>query len=243
MQTILILGSGSDIAKAIARRFAQAGYNVQLAGRNKEQMDRLHRDLTTRFGTEVTAHLFDATAYKAHAAFPGALPVLPDVVVYTAGYMCEQADAERNWAEAQNMMEVNYAGAVSILNHFALLFKQRGAGCIVGVSSVAGDRGRGSNFIYGSTKAAFSAYLSGLRNQLYKSGVQVITIKPGFVYTKMTQHLPLPKRLTASTGTVAEKIYTAVVRKKDVVYVKSIWRWIMFLIKAIPESLFKRTNL
>lgn len=243
MPTILILGSGSDIAKAIAREFAKNGYAVQLAGRKEEQMERLKKDLISRYNTEVTTFMFDATAYNSHSAFASSLPQLPDVVVYSAGYMCEQSEAETEWYKAQNMIEVNYAGAISVLNQFARLFAERKSGCIIGISSVAGDRGRSSNYIYGSTKAAFTAYLSGLRNQLYKNDVQVITIKPGFVYTKMTQHLDLPKLLTAQPQEVADHVYKAVQKKKNIIYAKPVWRWIMTVIKAAPENIFKKTNL
>src|SRR5690625_2562664 len=165
-KTILILGSGSDIAKAIARKFAGQGYAIQLAGRKETQMKRLQKDLVNRFNTRVTCHPFDATNFNSHATFVRDLPVLPDVVVYAAGAMAEQKEAEADWTKIKNMIEVNYMGAVSVINQLASHFKERGTGCLVGISSVAGDRGRGSNYLYGSTKAAFTAYLSGLRNQL-----------------------------------------------------------------------------
>lgn len=241
--TILILGSGSDISKAIARKFARQHYSIQLAGRKTEQMERLKKDLEARFDATVSCHLFDAEDFGAHAGFISSLPGLPDIVVYSAGAMSEQTDALKDWEKTKSMMDVNYAGAVSILNKFAMLFGERKSGCIIGISSVAGDRGRGSNYIYGSTKAAFTAYLSGLRNELFKKNVQVITVKPGFVYTKMTQEIKLPPRLTAKPEQVADKIYEAVLKKKSVIYVKPLWKWIMQIIKIIPEPVFKRTSL
>lgn len=241
--TILILGSGSDIAKAIARKFARQHYAIQLAGRKTEQMERLKKDLEVRFDVPVSCHLFDAEDFSAHAVFISSLPLLPEIVVYSAGAMSEQTDAQQDWEKTKSMMDVNYAGAVSILNKFSLLFGKRKSGCIIGISSVAGDRGRGSNYIYGSTKAAFSAYLSGLRNELFKKNVHVITVKPGFVYTKMTQEIKLPPGLTANPELVADKIYTAVIKKKSVIYVKPLWKWIMQIIKLIPEPVFKRTGL
>lgn len=241
--TILILGSGSDIAKAIARKFARQHYSVQLAGRNAEQMERLKKDLEARFDTNVSCHLFDAEDFGAHASFISSLPRLPEIVVYSAGSMSEQTEAQHNWEKAKSMIDVNYAGAMSILNQFALIFDERKSGCIIGISSVAGDRGRGSNYIYGSTKAAFTAYLSGLRNELFKKNVQVITVKPGFVYTKMTHEISLPPKLTARPEQVADKIYAAVLKKKETIYVKPLWKWIMQIIKIIPEPVFKRTNL
>src|SRR5690606_19069848 len=124
------------IAKAIARKFAKKDYSIQLAGRKKEQMERLKKDLKNRYNTEATTHIFDAADYDSHSNFAASLPQLPDVVVYSAGYMSEQAEAEADWLKTQNMIEVNYAGAVSILNQFARLFAERGRGCIIGISSV-----------------------------------------------------------------------------------------------------------
>lgn len=242
-KTVLILGSGSDMAKMIAREFAKHTYAVLLAGRNPEQMDILRKDLTSRYDIESTTHYFDATDFNSHATFVSKLSALPDIVIYTAGSMSEQEDAQKNWTLSKSMIDVNYIGAVSILNQFARLFSERRSGCIIGISSVAGDRGRGSNYIYGSTKAGLTAYLSGLRNELHKKNIQVITVKPGFVYTKMTQHLSLPPMLTAQSGRVADAIYNAVLKKKDVIYVKPLWRWIMQIIKVVPETVFKRTNL
>lgn len=241
--TALILGAGSDIAKAVARKFARQRYHIQLAGRNIEQMERLQKDLIARYEATVDCLLFDAQDFDSHPSFVSSLPALPDVVIYTAGVMSEQNDARGSWGLSQNMIDVNFSGAVSILNQFAALFEEKKSGCIVGISSVAGERGKGSNYIYGSTKAALTAYLSGLRNELSKKDVRVITIKPGFVYTKMTQHLNLPARLTARPTAVADAIYGAVMKKKDVIYVKPVWKWIMLVIKMIPEPLFKKTAL
>ena len=241
-KTILILGAGSDIAKWIARKFASCHFSVQLAGRNIGQMEKLKKDIVSRYRAEVSVYHFDAIDFDSHAAFVFSLPKLPDIVLYTAGYMCEQKEAQEDQKKAKNMIEVNYTGAVSVLNQFAPLFRQRASGCIIGISSVAGDRGRGSNYIYGSSKAAFSTYLSGLRNALFNDRVHVITVKPGFVYTKMTQHLALPSVLTISPEDLAARIYTAFKNGKNVVYVKPVWRWIMRIIKLIPESLFKRFN-
>jgi short-subunit dehydrogenase len=108
---------------------------------------------------------------------------------------------------------------------------------------VAGERGRQSNYFYGSAKAGFTAYLSGLRNRLFTEKVHVLTVKPGFVYTKMTENLPLPKLLTAVPEDVAKVVYSGVMKKKNVVYVKWFWRWIMLIIKSIPEFMFKKMKL
>lgn len=243
LKTVLILGAGSDMAKAMARNFGSHGYTIQLAGRKMDQLERLRKDIDSRYGSRASTHLFDAADFDSHKDFVRTLSTLPDIVIYTAGSMNDQKDAVNNWELSHNMIDVNYSGAVSILNIFAHLFEQRKSGTIIGISSVAGDRGRGSNYIYGSTKAAFTAYLSGLRNALFKSNIHVLTVKPGFVHTKMTQHLNLPGRLTASPEKVSEKVYMAILKKKNVIYVKPLWQLIMQIIKLVPEPIFKRANL
>ncbi|MCI5178285.1 MAG: SDR family NAD(P)-dependent oxidoreductase [Candidatus Electrothrix sp. AW3_4] len=151
--------------------------------------------------------------------------------------------AQSSFSEAQQIIDTNYTGIVSLLNIIADDFEQRKTGFIVGISSVAGDRGRASNYVYGSAKAAFTAYLAGLRNRLHETGVQVLTVKPGFVATKMTAGMDLPARLTAQPEEVAEDIYTAQQKGKNVLYTKWMWKWVMMVIKSIPEWKFKRLNL
>jgi short-subunit dehydrogenase len=145
--------------------------------------------------------------------------------------------------ETLRTINTNFTGAVSILNLVAGYYATQKHGAIIGISSVAGERGRQSNYIYGSSKAGFTTYLSGLRNRLYHSNVHVLTVLPGFVYTKMTEHLTLPKLLTATPAQVAEAVYKSAKRKRNVIYVKWFWRWIMYIIKFIPESIFKKKKL
>jgi short-subunit dehydrogenase len=145
--------------------------------------------------------------------------------------------------ETLRTIHTNYSGAVSVLNIVAADYRQRKKGSIIGISSVAGERGRQSNFIYGSAKAGFSAYLSGLRNLLYHHGVHVMTVLPGFVNTQMTEHLALPQLLTAQPMEVANQIFVAAEKRKNVLYVKWFWRFIMQVIKLIPEPVFKRARL
>jgi decaprenylphospho-beta-D-erythro-pentofuranosid-2-ulose 2-reductase len=243
MPTVLILGATSDIGYAIAKKFAAEGYDVQLAARKPEQLTAYQSDLQIRFDRQCSVHAFDALRFDSHASFYNALSPKPDVCVYVAGYMNENEKTISDWAESLKTINTNYTGAVSILNMVAADFARRGNGTIVGISSVAGNRGRGSNYLYGSAKAGFTAYLSGLRNAMYKKGVHVITILPGFVYTKMTEHLLLPKPLTAQPSDVANSIYHGVLKKKNVVYVKWFWRWIMLIITSIPEAFFKKLKL
>ena len=167
----------------------------------------------------------------------------PDIVFCVFGYMSDQEEARQNREEARKMMMVNYVGAVSVMEVIAGEMQKEGKGCIVGISSVAGDRGRASNYFYGSAKAGFSAYLSGLRNRMHSHGVHVMTVKPGFVRTRMTAGLDLPGPLTAEPEQVASDIFRAVKKKKNVLYTKGIWRIIMLIIRHIPEGIFKKLSL
>lgn len=243
MSTVLIIGAKSDIAKAIAREYAQNGYDLCLAGRNIEELSGLKSDIEIRSGQTVTLKEFDVTDFASHQSFYDNLKPKPLGVIFVAGYMADQKDAQNDWGKSLNTINVNYTGAVSILNIIANDYEQNKSGFIIGVSSVAGDRGRKSNYIYGSAKAGFTAYLSGLRNRLSDSGVHVLTVKPGFVATKMTKGLDLPPKLTAQPEDVAKDIFSAQQQGKDVLYTKWIWRYIMLIIKHIPEFMFKKLSI
>ena len=243
MSTVLILGAGSDIAVAVARKFAAAGYDMQLAARHPDKLTPLKSDLSIRFSVTSTLHAFDADMPEQHAAFFDSLPVKPAITICVFGYLGDQQKAETDWKECQRIITVNYTGAVSILNLAAEYYAAQGKGSIVGISSVAGERGRMSNYFYGSAKAGFTAYLSGLRNRLFHCGVHVLSVQPGFVYTRMTEGMPLPKLLTATPELVAQTVYKATLAKKNVIFVKGMWRWIMLIIRNIPESIFKKMKL
>lgn len=241
MAEALILGAGSDMAVAIARRLADRKYNLVLAGRDQELLSDLKADLQIRSGITVRTVFFDALDYASHPAFYAGLQ--PDVTVCAFGYLGDQDKGMTDWEEAQRILATNFTGAVSILNVVAADYLSRGHGMIVGISSVAGDRGRGSNYLYGSAKAGFSAYLSGLRNRAAKKGVTVLTVKPGFAATRMTAHLNLPPALTASPEQVAAAVIRGMDGRKNTVYVKSLWKWLMLIIRLIPENVFKKMNL
>ena len=243
MNTVLILGATSDIAQAIARTFAGNQYALQLAARDPLSLENLASDLRIRFQVDVQTLAFDATHFSEHADFYRQLSPPPSVVIAVFGYLGDQEKGQRVWEEAYAILQTNYTGAVSILNIVAEDFAHKKAGVIVGISSVAGDRGRGSNYLYGSAKAGLSAYLSGLRNRMAGVGVRVITVKPGFVDTRMTEDLDLPPLLTAPPKSVAEDVFKAVNGKKDVIYTRWFWRWIMLAIKLIPEKIFKKLTL
>lgn len=243
MPNVLILGATSDVGYAVAKKFASEKYDVQLAARNAEAVRPLQSDIHIRYNVGCTVHSFDALDFGSHRLFYQSLPVRPDVTVYVIGYMSDNEKVIGDWSETLKTIQSNYTGAVSILNIIAADYQAKGSGIIVGIGSVAGERGRQSNYIYGSAKAAFASYLSGLRNKMYHHEVHVMTVLPGFIYTKMTEHLTLPKLLTATPEEVANSIFKAVRKKKNVLYVKWFWRWIMLLIKLIPEAVFKKKKL
>jgi len=243
MPTVLILGATSDIGFAIAKKFASEKYDVQLAGRNTSQLQPLQTDIQIRYGVSCSIHAFDAVSFESHQSFYESLLPKPDVNVYVVGYMNDNEKVINSWPESLRTINTNYTGAVSILNIIAADYAAKQKGTIVGISSVAGNRGRQSNYIYGSAKAGLTAYLSGLRNKLFHSKVHVMTVLPGFVYTKMTEHLKLPAPLTAKPAEVATAVFNGVRKNKNVLYVKWFWRWIMFIITSLPEGLFKKKKL
>ena len=243
MSSILILGATSDMAQAIAASFAQRKFNVVLAGRNASELDRIKNDLQIRYQVSVSCVSFEAEKINTHIEFINALPQLPEVTACVFGYLGDQTKAQQNAEEAQQIMAVNYVGAVSILSAIANKYEQKKSGTIIGISSVAGERGRQSNYFYGSAKAGFTVFLDGLRNRLFKSNVHVMTVKPGFVNTKMTAGLPLPKPLTAQPSQVGEAIYKAYLKKTNTLYVLWMWKWIMLIITSIPENMFKKMKL
>ena len=243
MPTVLLLGAASDMAVAIARKMASKGYAVQLAARNVQRLQPLCSDIEVRYQVSCSLHEFDAINFSSHANFFQSLLQKPDITICVFGYLGENEVARVNWSESEKIIHSNYTGAVSILNIVSNYYSEQKKGTIVGISSVAGERGRQSNYIYGSAKAGFTAYLSGLRNRMFREGVHVVSVQPGFVYTRMTESIKLPPLLTAKPEQVADAVYTAVQNKKNTVYVKWFWRWIMLIIKCIPEFMFKKMKL
>lgn len=243
MSYILIVGAKSDIAKAIAREYAKQGYDLYLAARNTNELETFVKDISVRTQQKVKTLELDILDCQTHQHFYDGLTEKPLGVVTVVGYLGDQDKAQTDFYEAKCIMDTNYTGLVSLLNIIANDFEQRKSGFIVGISSVAGDRGRKSNYIYGSAKAAFTTYLSGLRNRLHSAKVQVLTVKPGFVATKMTEGMDLPDKLTASPEEVARDIYNAQQHGKNVIYTKGLWKYIMLIIKMIPEWKFKRLSI
>jgi decaprenylphospho-beta-D-erythro-pentofuranosid-2-ulose 2-reductase len=244
--SVLIFGATSTIARAISAEFAAHGYDLLLTGRDQWELQAVTSDLEIRYKVRATAYPFDALVFEAHLA--ELETILDDAgdslegAVICFGYLGDQLKAQVDFAEARRILDVNFSSCVSVLNILANHFEKRGTGFLCALSSVAGDRGRQSNYIYGAAKAGLSAYLQGLNNRLFRSDVCVLTVKPGFVDTRMTFARP-GLFLVASPEAVARNIYRAVVRRKDLVYLPRFWRPIMFAIRCIPNRFFKRVQL
>lgn len=242
-KNVLFLGALSDIAKSTAHKFGENGYNLQLAARNLDDLKKISADLKIRYNVDINVYEFDILKTENHQNFIKDLKEIPSIIICAVGFMGEQKKSENNTKLRVKVLRTNYESPVNIISDFANIFENRGYGTIVGISSVAGDRGRSSNYIYGSAKAGFTTFLSGLRNRLAKKNVHVLTVIPGTVYTKMTLNSKLPKFFTSSPNEVAEDIYNAVIKKKNIIYTMKIWRFIMFIIKFIPEGIFKNKSL
>jgi short-subunit dehydrogenase len=234
---VLILGASSPIGRGCAEAFARRGHGLVLAGRDTEELEHVAGDLRLRHGADAGIFHFDACGGEALDIDPEIL----DGVVCVVGDMGEDA-ATLDGAEAARLVEANFAGPVRALSPFAAAFGTRGRGFIVGIASVAGDRGRQSNFVYGAAKGGFALWLQGLRNRLHPRGVRVLTVKPGFTDTAMTWGKPgvfLAADPKALGGWIAEALEDG----RDVVYLPGFWRWIMLAIRSLPEGLFKTMKL
>lgn len=245
-EVVVVIGATSGIGRALARACAADGFGVVLAGRDRASLERIAADCHVRFGVPARAEDFDALAFDDHAAFweraGKGFGDGVDGVFLCHGEMPPEEEARRDPVVWRRMVDVNYTSAVSVLERVADDFSARGQGFICGLTSVAGDRGRASNHLYGSTKAALSTYLGGLRARLAPLGVSVVTAKPGVVDTGMTWGLEgLP--LMSEPEPVAAAILKAARRDRPVVYAPSIWAIVMQVIRLIPDRIFNRLGL
>ena len=244
MKSVLILGAKSDMAKATAIVYVKNGWNLSLAGRNVIIGLSSFRDqLKDDYGCEINLYDLDILDFQSHSEFFKSLPDKPDGIICFIGLLGDQQKSEMDFNETETVIDSNFTGIVSLLNIFANYFEEKEDGFILAVSSVAGDRGRKSNYTYGSAKAALNAYLSGLRNRLSSKNIHVMTVKPGFVETKMTTNLDLPELFTVSPGYVAKKIYKMHQKRVNEFYVPGYWYFIMAFIRLIPERIFKKLDI
>ena len=245
MRHILIVGATSAIAEATARQFAKDGDRLYLAARNQERLAAMAVDLQTRGATQVGSMVLDANDTTKHADLirqaettMGGL----DTLLVAHGTLSDQKACQASFDETLKELQTNCLSVISLLTRVANLFEEQKHGTIVVISSVAGDRGRQSNYVYGTAKAAVSIFLPGLRNRLYRSGVTVITIKPGFVDTPMTASFR-KGILWASPAQIGDGIYRTIQGKRNVVYLPWFWKYIMVVIRLMPENFFKRMKL
>jgi short-subunit dehydrogenase len=243
MPTLLVVGATSDIARATALFFGQKGWNLILAGRDLERVKTIASDLSIRLDKAVSSYFYDILDEENRLTLWNSLLEKPEAVLIAVGFLGDQEIAKIDPKYALNILTVNFLGLVPLIIQIANSYEEKSDGSIIGISSVAGDRGRASNYTYGAAKAGLSAYLSGLRNRLEKKGIQILTVKPGLVKTSMTENMKLPPLLTATPEQVAKSIYNGVINKKNIIYSRWYWRWIMFIIKLIPEFIFKKLNL
>jgi decaprenylphospho-beta-D-erythro-pentofuranosid-2-ulose 2-reductase len=242
---ILILGATSAIATAVARELLAPDAQYFLVGRNTLKLDAVRKDLLTRGASGVATYVLDLDDTAAHEQmFSSALEFLGsiDLALIAHGVLGNQDEAQTNSSAAAAILHTNFISAVSLITWLANYFENAHRGTLAVISSVAGDRGRKSNYVYGASKGALNIFLDGVRNRIDRAGVQVLTIRPGFVSTPMTAHMPQGP-LFASPAQVAEGIVKAIATRKDVVYVPGFWRPIMFIIRSVPGSLFKKLNL
>jgi decaprenylphospho-beta-D-erythro-pentofuranosid-2-ulose 2-reductase len=243
--TALIVGALSAMAMETARLMAARSWNLCLVARSKEKLIELSADLLARGAKKVDYIVMDvAQAADGEQLLSAAEKLSGQIstVLVAWGTLGDQAVAEKDLNTAMHILNTNFNHQALCLLGIASRFEERKSGTIVGISSVAGDRGRQSNFIYGSAKGAFSLFLQGLRNKMQKHGVHVVTVKPGFVASPMTRHVKQGP-LFVGPDVVALGILKAIERKKDVVYLPWFWLPIMLIIKSIPERVFKKLSL
>jgi short-subunit dehydrogenase len=243
---VLIAGATSTIARHAAGELAARGARLYLAARDEAEAGRIGQDLEVRRGAEVSWGPFEATDYEGHECLldsAGEAMGGLDGVLVAVGMLGDQGRAEADPGHLREVIEVNYSAPASLITAAANRFEEQGHGWIAALSSVAGDRGRPSNYAYGSAKAGLTAFLEGLRGRLHKSGVHVLTAKPGPTDTKMTFGMDDPPPLMDEPERVAKRIVWAIETERDVCYAPPIWRYVMAAIRLIPASVFKKLDL
>jgi decaprenylphospho-beta-D-erythro-pentofuranosid-2-ulose 2-reductase len=245
MQKVIILGACSGIAQCLQRELAASGKEMLLVARSPERLSALKRDLLVRGASQVltcTVDLEDISQHSRLLQFAQEKFSGFDTALLAYGSMLDQEECQESAALSMQQLNTDFVSAAALLTLFAEYFESKKTGCIAAITSVAGDRGRRSNYVYGAAKGALSLFLQGLRSRLHPAGVRVITIKPGPVDTVMTAHLPRNKPF-ADPEQIAKDIYRALERRSpDVLYTPYYWRYIMGAVRSIPEPIFKRLN-
>ena len=241
---MIVIGSNSDVATAFVEKVLKEGKRfplVYLFTSNVEKTAKLAQHIFAKYEQECVIVDFDLTKENDYSRLNH---IDSELLFCAAGYLGKNSEEGLydDWNTKQ-IVEINYSKLIVLINHFAKKFEAKGSGTIIGLSSVAGERGRQSNFIYGSAKAGFTAYLAGLRNYLFHKKVHVMTVIPGFMDTQMTADIETPKPLTAQPDQAADIIYKAYLKKRNVVYVTFVWWGIMMIIRNVPEFIFKKMKM
>lgn len=232
-KTVLIVGANSDVAKECIRQYAQKGFAIIAASRNTMSLEQFTHE--NNLNAKIKILYFDSADFDSHQKFYDELPIKPHIIVYAAGFLVDNEKALRDFKGAQQMMLVNYMGAVSILNIISTDTSNQNLERIIGLSSLSGVRGRKSNFVYGSTKAAFTTYLAGLRQELTSRNIQVNVLVSGYINTKINAGLDLNKNLLMEPDYVAKHIVNA--GNSFTIVPNFKWKIIYFILKILPESL------
>lgn len=245
MSNIVILGATSAMAEATARLFAEQGDSLYLVARNEEKLKAVADDLSARGAKKVISFIADLADTKTHQEIlKGVIDDLQvvDIILVAYGSLPDQPACEMSYESAEREIQLNFLSVVSLLTLFSIKMEEQASGTIAVISSVAGDRGRQSNYVYGAAKGGLTIFLAGLRNRLQSKGVNVLTIKPGFVDSPMTSHLDKGP-LFVGPDVIAQGIVKAISKNRNVVYLPWFWQIIMFIIRLIPEPIFKRLKL
>ena len=242
MNRLLVIGAASDIAMSVSKIFGKNNYDLTLALRNPRDLKGFADELREDFNIDVQLVSLDILDCSSHAEIAEGFGDF-DGIFCSIGYLGDQKKAEQDFQEAELIINSNFVGIVSMINQLINILENKSKGFLIVISSVAGDRGRPSNYFYGSAKAALNTYISGLRARLYSKNIDVMLVKPGYVRTKMITDIETPKLLTISPDFAAKEIYKAHLAKKETIYLRSIWRLIMLIIRNIPEGIFKKLGI
>ena len=242
MEYILIIGAKSDLARNIADIYASKGYSLYLTGRDIKSLSKFSESLINEYGIEVKLIDLDLNQFNTHKAFLDEIATLPLGVICATGYYPNQLKAQTDNEEMLNTTTANFTGPASIINYLVEKMKKIRKGFIIGISSVSGERGRKKNYIYGSAKSGFTTFLSGLRNDLFDQNIHVMTVILGFIRDETEMNF-IKKTLSANPRDIAKSIVSNQMKSKDIVYLKWQWRYIMFIVRSIPEFIFKRINI
>ena len=244
MSHVVIYGATSAIAQALARSYAAEGASFFLVGRNGDRLDAVAADLRVRGAASVATAVADLSDTGAHVALVAqAMQTAVDIAVVAHGTLPDQAACTRDAGLALAGIHNNFVGQASLLTHLANALEAQGSGTLAVIGSVAGDRGRRTNSVYGSAKAGLAAFTEGLRHRLGPRGVNVLLVKPGLVDSPMTADMPKHGMLWSTPERVARDIRAGIARGSAVVYTPWFWRWIMRVIRSLPDALFRRLSI